>query len=78
MSKTAIEVLEQGMKYVLSPRRKALEQYHWRRFGALIVNFLLNVNVLHLVFSSVLIVDFEHVMPLGIVKNFFNVIKWNY
>ena len=56
-------------------RRKGLEQYDWRRSGALIVNFK---HVLHLACSVVLIVDFEHVMPAGIVKIFFIVIKKNY
>ena len=56
-------------------RRKGLEQYHWSRSGALIVNFK---HVLHLACSAVLIVDFEHVMPAGIVKTFFIVIKKNY
>ena len=46
-------------------RGKTVEQYHRRCPGALIVNFLINVNVLNF---TVLIVNFEHEMPVGIVK----------
>ena len=49
-----------------------LEQYHWLHSGALTDNFY---YVLHLVFSIPLIVDFEYVLPVGIVKIFFIVIK---
>ena len=53
-------------------RRKTLEQCHWRGSGALIVNF----NYIScFAFSIVLIVDFEHVMPIGIVNKITSTVK---
>ena len=52
--------------------KKTPEQCQWRRSEASIVKFK---HVLHLVFSIVLIVNFEHVMLVGIAKKIFIVIK---
>ena len=56
-----------GIRYEIcsKSRREMLEQYQSLRSEVLIANVL----------SSVLIVDFEHAMPVGIVKTFFIITK---
>ena len=49
--------------------QKTTEWYHWRRSGALLVNFK------HFTLSSIVsIADIEHLMRAGIVKVFFTIV----